>query len=406
MQRGTDIHAEVEHYLKTGKIRDSSYTDAGLNYRPYVESLSKHLPPPANEHLAIEQELWLDTPHGVKWNGYIDVGYSEISPITIDDIKSTSDFRYAKTPAELLEDIQPISYAKWTYDLGYEGLIRIGLIYVETKKAKVATRPRTKHVTAVVDKAHVMGVWDREMVTVERMIEASKASCAQDLPPTTSFCPSYGGCPHRSRCGIQATDISFGFGNTKGTTNMNSFLQKIKEKKASTKPNGETPTATKAAAKATKKVQKEIKPEGVVSPEAPSREYEEPEVEVAETQPAEKPAKKTRKSKAKSNAKTKEFTLYIDCAPTKRSGDVEPTLFEDWYGPLMQQMNDYVQNEKNLPSYLLLPYSEEKAMVAVAVQDSIDRLPSEMIMTTGTIGAKDALGFLIPHATTVVRAMR
>jgi hypothetical protein len=93
--------------------------------------------------------------------------------------------------------------------------------------------------------------------------------------------------------------------------------------------------------------------------------------------------------------------------PVKDVGDdAEFSLFEDWITPVVTQLNQEVQQGKGLPDYRLLPYSEEKAMFAAGLSAVVSSLPSVMIVNTGTPGAKDALGVLIPHASRVIRAFR
>ena len=83
-------------------------------------------------------------------------------------------------------------------------------------------------------------------------------------------------------------------------------------------------------------------------------------------------------------------------------------MFEDWFGPIVMKMNEHALEEKKVPSYLLLGFAEEKALVAVAIKDAIDKgtLPSVLVINSGTPSAKDAMGSLVPHATTVVKATR
>lgn len=396
-QRGKDIHTEGEHYLLTGELRDSEYTELRLNYRPYVEAVVPHLPPPQHPDLIIEHELWLPAIEGVSWLGYIDIGFSGVDPLVIRDIKSTSNFRYAKTPKELSEDIQVLSYARWAYEVAsYAGEIDLGHIYVKTEKRVVRKRPKTKLVSCIVSQDHVNEIWEREMVTVEKMLAASNAKSAHDLPPTTTACGMYGGCPFRERCGITSEMTVAGMFqlDKKGNAEMgNKFLDKLKKGK------------------------KTKKPEGIVPPDAPERETSEEESEAIRaeaTAKAEKAAKakkakaaKAKKTKTKKNGTTKAFVLYIDCMPKKDVGaEIEPTLFEDWFNPLVMKMNEAVMDEKKLPSYLLLPYAEEKAMVQLAVQESIEDLPLAMVVTSGSPGARDALGALVPHATQVVVGTR
>lgn len=161
------------------------------------------------------------------------------------------------------------------------------------------------------------------------------------------------------------------------------------------------------------KTGKEEVPKGVLSADAAPRETPREESDTAEPKGRGRPkGSKNRsvdvggKSQEKKNGNG--FTLYIDCIPTKdtENSGLEPTLFEDWITPIVLSMNEIVLKEKNLPHYQLLPYAEEKAMFSIAVNESAERLPPMMVLNSGTPGAKDALGVLIPHASKVVRALR
>ena len=416
MQRGTDIHIETEHFLRTGEIRDSSYTDQNLNYRPYVEVIRPYLPEPGHPELIIEYPIELSCGPGMPtWIGFIDIGFSALVPLILRDIKTTSDFRYAKTPVELFEDIQLMSYAKWVYvETDYEGPIDVGHIYVKTEKRCVRKKPKTKLVQAVVDQGHVEDLWEREMETVAIMMKAAKAPTAQDLPPTTSACSMYGGCPYLSRCGLgkATTGLLKGLtGKDKGKEIMNEFMKKLRKKSKETDGKGKTDDKSFMA---------KLKL-GVLPPDAPSRITEtkesepepEPKVEKSKvssskkaSSPKGKKASSPKGKKASSPKGKKGLVLYIDCMPVKSTSDVEPTLFEDWFNPLVMKMNEFVQNESGLPSYRLLSFSEEKAMIDAAVIEAIPSMPNVMIVCSGTPGAKDALGTLVPHATEVIRAIR
>jgi hypothetical protein len=438
MQRGTDIHGESEFYLKTGEIRDHEYGGEG-NFRPYVEALAPHLPPPTHDELIIEQRIDMDCwPGGPKWLGFIDIGFSAASPLQIKDIKSTSDFRYAKTPLELKDNIQLNSYGRWVYHTTpYRGEIELGHIYIKTG-TKVPKKPKVKPVSVITDYDYVMDYWEREMVTVREMQCAAGAKSAHELPPTISACGMYGGCPFRGECGLTTKEL-FSVGTKKKGKEMgNSFLSNLKKKAAeggggalNDTPNGvlspdapsrttevsdddgpekETAAAKKKRLAAEKKAAKAAEKEAAAAEKKAAKEAAAAEKKAAKAaeKKAAKAAEKEPSSGAQKDGAKKEFTLYIDCMPTKDVGrnNVEPTLFEDWFSPLVMAMNEEVMESRKLPSYLLLPYSEEKAMVAIAVADAIGRLPSEMFVSSGTPGAKDALAGLIPHATKVVRATR
>lgn len=432
MQRGTDIHAEQQHYLETGEIRDSSY--GGLNFRPYLEALIPHLPPPRHPELLVEQHIELDTPLGPgSWIGFIDAAWSENDPVLVLDLKTTSDFRYAKTPKELMDNIQMMSYAKWAYTIGHDGWVKIAHLYVKTGK-KVPKKPKVKYVDVDVNRNHVEERWDKAMLTVVDMQKASLVDCANDLPPTTTACGMYGGCQHRASCGLVGEGISlagrFKKKNEKGKENMaNAFLSNLKKGKDKKPPNGaSTNSEAKTEAKAeTKKAAKkkggflsrltggkkpkttEDKDKGVLPPDAPSRTtpVEAKDEAPAETETAAKPetsAKPETAEKKKKARKKKGFHLYIDCVPVK--GEKSMVMFEDWMAPIFKTLNETVLEEKKLPSYLLLGYSEEKAMFSLALTSRIEDVPGVLVINSSTPGAKDALGVLIPHAAKVVRAMR
>jgi hypothetical protein len=407
MQRGKDIHTEIEHYLLNGNVRDSSYTEAKLNYRPYVEALVPYLPPPKHEDLIIEHPVLMDTGLGVEWVGFIDIGFSGSPILRIRDTKSTSNFRYAKTPVELAENIQVISYAVWAYNVvGYSGSIDLGHLYVQTEKNRVPKKPKTMEVDVVLDQWHVLDVWARELKVVSEMKAAALVPSAHELPPNTNSCGMYGGCPYRNECGIDLS-MSALLNKNKGK-NIMGFLDKIKnkEKNKGTLPpdapsretsDEEAEEITESAADKKKRLAAERKAK---------KAKKEAEKEAAEKEAAEKEAAAPKEEKK--NGKSKSFVIYIDCMPTKdvHADGVEPTLFEDWFAPLVMSMNEYVKEQKKLDSYLLLPYAEEKALVMMAVQDAVARLPPALVINSGVPGAKDALGALVPHASLVVRALR
>jgi hypothetical protein len=443
-QRGKDIHKETEHYLLTGEFRDSEYTEAKLNYRPYVESLAPHLPPPKSEELIIEQRIWMPTIPGVHWLGFIDIGYSGGEMLQIKDIKSTSNFRYNKTPEELSENIQLLSYARWAYEeLDYRLPIEIGHYYVKTTKGKVPKKPKVKPVSCVVDRDHVSSRWDALLPVVEEMrVVSETVTSAHDLPPTVSACGMYDGCPFQAKCGITASDFfasAFGNKNKKGKDKMSSFLSKLKKAKSSV-PEGivsddaaprETTgeeaekiraqaeeKAQKAAAAKAKKEEKKAKAAAAKAKKA-KKEAEAAEAEAeneadSETEPTETTetsAPKTRKRKSNGSngsngSNTKGFVLYIDCQPVKNVNDdgPPPTLFEDWFATVAEKMNAIAaESNEGLASYWGLGFADQKALLTHVVEQACEKLPTAMIASSSSLGARDALSLLIPHAHHVIR---
>ena len=362
MQRGTDIHKEVETYLKTGIVRDAFYDK--LNYRPYVESMIPHLPPPKLESTLLEQGMSLVTPHGPKWKGYIDLATFHKEPFRVIDYKSTSNFRYAKTPEEVRHMIQPISYAKWVFEkLSDVDKLEIGLLYVKTEAKKVVKKPQTKLVTTVVDRAHVTEVWDKEMETVKEMIVASKALSADDLPPTVTSCGMYppNGCEFLPRCSV-GKDVFTRFDNLiplrkkpeKETEDM-SMAERLRVLKAEgTKTNGTSPTGRKEAEipkisgfsglkekLRAKEAAKAKVPTGILPPDAPSRETEVVEYDdVNEVANEEAVAAKAAEPKKRGRPRKTEVVLTESVEIFQHPEDSKPKLvvhattessFEDWW---------------------------------------------------------------------------
>ena len=210
----------------------------------------------------------------------------------------------------------------------------------------------------------------------------------------------YGGCPYLSKCGFGGVTTGLLKGLTgKGKGMANEFLKKLRNKNNQNKVVDEKKDIIDQFITLKEEDLKTLPPDlKTLPPDAPSRITEKP-----------KPKEKTRKkpSSRKKNDSKKGFVLYIDCAPVKlTSGGIEIVLFEDWFGPLVIKMNDHVKENSGLPSYRLLNFSEEKAMIDAAVNEAIPSLPELMVVSSSSPGAKDALGALIPHATDVIRAFR
>lgn len=499
-RRGKKIHHGTEHYLLTGEVKDQP--DPEGDYRAYVEALVPHLPPPMHDELLIEHRIWLrtdvvkhhrlgeaDKPENrIGWLGYIDIGFDRGDRIKIDDIKSTSDWRYNKTPEELSEDIQLISYGRWVYeDVGYPGEVELGHLYIKTGK-KVPKKPKVRPVSITVTKDHVDQVWGEAQETVAQMREvAASVTNVHDLPPTVSACGMYGGCPFKEQCGLTTRDVIASLGNNKNKEKgMNSFINRIKKAQ---KPEGTIPpdaapretsdeeaakvraAAEEKARKAEEKKAKEAakKAEAAEAEErgrkplssmkkdelvayavdlsgrsekeirkmnmGPLRDYirglESGEIEVADQETKDDAAPKNGhggdldatvrierltlelESAMEEIARLKKgegFVLYIDCAPAKDvlADGLAPTLFEDWYDGVQSRMNEIVAEAKDgLATYWGLGFAEQKALITETVAAACERgLPPAMIVSSGAIGAKDALSCLIPHADRVVRSTR
>lgn len=440
-QRGTDIHAEIEHYLKTGDIRETKWA-------PYAKAAAEVLKgegvKPASDDLVIEQEFSMPTyDGGPPWRGYIDIGWSGSPLLKILDTKTTSDFRYAKTKVELKEDIQVNSYGAWVFNVaGYpKDKIVLGHVYIHSRLPKTKL-PNTKVVSFEATREEVNHYWARDVKTVREMVKlANDCDKPEDVTPTTSACSMYGGCPHLSRCGIAGSTFNNYFSkkkstNNEGVTPVSNLLAKLKKAKApenESEKTAEEPTKTETSEAApaekpakkgglaakmkakkgsapkaeTKKVETpDEAPEemAVLPPDAPNRTtpVKTEEEKAAEAATAEKPKKK--RAGRKKNAAASGPVIFINCYPTK-GAQQEVVRYEDWFHPLLSQMNDVASENNNVAGYWSLGFAEQKDFIGRAVDEYVKEngLPAQLIITTGMPLVNDVLFAITPHAAMVIQ---
>src|SRR5262245_54479462 len=135
MAKGTAIHQAIEHYLKTGEVLvEVEVKDAPGTKWPTMEfvqaAIEKYLPKPMTDPywdqwksdpgvgLMLEQPGELGTfDEGPEFKQYIDLIEAYPDRATITDHKTTSDWRYMKTPDELSHNVQLISNARWLFSV-------------------------------------------------------------------------------------------------------------------------------------------------------------------------------------------------------------------------------------------------------------------------------------------------
>lgn len=228
---GTNVHGVIERWLN-GHRDTIDPAVARL-----VDAAKPYLPDPekdAGTYIA-EGEFRLPTYQGGPvWLGFIDLKFPGEKPPRILDYKTTSDFRYAKTEAELLENTQVMSYARRALDLPESpDVVKVGHLYIRTKGAAKALP-----VYVEASKGHVLSIWERDLQTVRRMeaIRRQPSLNPDDVPPTgtdTGHCNAYGGCPYREKCGLENhTSIFGGRKMTDNTVKPSALLEKVLAAKA------------------------------------------------------------------------------------------------------------------------------------------------------------------------------
>jgi CRISPR/Cas system-associated exonuclease Cas4 (RecB family) len=442
---GSNVHKSLEHFLKTGEILDNEW-------RAYVEAAKDYLE--HREDQLIEQKFTLPTfPGGPIWLGYIDL-LIDIEPPIVHDHKTTSDFRYAKTPEEMEKDTQLCSYARWVQEeqlkhLGRSTNVVARLLYLHTRRKTKAKRVRLVETTLTPERVHE--IWNRDLEVVRRMIVAEQVDNVEDLLPTTTSCGKYGGCPYRTKCGL-VVETNPG---RKKKEDMSNFLERMKEKQAEaaaggngvpppqaegvTPPDGAsrtTPIPTEEEKTAAAKVEEDKKKKGRGRPKLTAAEKEANRKKRA----AEKALEKAKKAQEEAEAAAKAaaevappapapapeppapapdtsedakaitqavmpasegFTLYIDCYPVKGNG-VSAVLFDDWIIPIIADIN----KEIDVADYRLLGFASEKMALQAGLEKHITEVPPVLIITSTSSIAKDAQQTLIPHAQQVIRAIR
>jgi hypothetical protein len=213
--RGKRVHSAIEAYLARGEfdpidspvfVGSDAASPVALDttgavaesYAGYVAIAAPYLP--LDDAFEVEREVLLETfPGGPTWVGFIDVRYPGRKIL---DHKTTSDFRYCKTPEELRQDTQMNVYARWEYLQGAKGELEIAHLYLRTKG-----RPIANYVSALTTREQTEEIWARDMATVREMAElVERLGVTEEKPdevdPNTESCGMYGGCYFRHRCGI------------------------------------------------------------------------------------------------------------------------------------------------------------------------------------------------------------
>ncbi len=212
---GTDTHTQLAAYMGAGVplnfARESGYIAAPV--LPF-------LPPPKSNGLIVEKRFEFGAPGRKDYGfmGYIDLWLPKggmplddgatVNP-TVVDFKTTSNWRYAKTPETLATDVQAMLYATWAM---FESGARVADLvwpYMATKGARKA-----KRVHLQVTGAHVAEQFTAINETAAAIMAVRGSVVAgfeQEFPLTLKAnplsCESFGGCPFRSKCNLSPAEL-------------------------------------------------------------------------------------------------------------------------------------------------------------------------------------------------------
>lgn len=210
---GTELHTECEHTSNSGgEVRDTKWK--AIVQKALAEGLIL-----IGDNIKNEQWVEIPTyPDGPTMRGKYDAVDFNLRPRVdgtvarlVNDYKSTKDFRWIKTPAELRGNTQLTTYGLAVLRAHPEDThVALRHTYLRTTGAAAVTK-----VEATMPREHVIKRWQG---TTLRHIKAMQ-QLVHDLPrtegaitsvePTLTHCSAFRGCPYRSMCGLGTETFSF-----------------------------------------------------------------------------------------------------------------------------------------------------------------------------------------------------
>ena len=183
-QLGTDVHELLEHYVAYGKVLPDNF--AG--------QIAKAALPIVNEEAKCEHQFTIPLVDGIVGTGRIDFTHFGV----IEDLKTTSSMRYAKTPEELKTDPQAIMYLWAAQNDGalafFTPINKFSHLIVETK----APHP-IKRVDCELTDAEIAEGMEGIKKDALEMREAAKSK-VETTRYNLDACRMYGGCHLRETC--------------------------------------------------------------------------------------------------------------------------------------------------------------------------------------------------------------
>lgn len=218
-RKGTKLHSEIEGHLIEGKPLLTALANSGRHYIPE-----------AGPGLLIEQGIARATPEGIaSWlsiqtsaglvavAGHVDIWNHrgiyidregelkpEPRPNTLEtkDWKTTSNLVYAKTAAELAQNVQMVTYS----EVGFRAWPhlehgRLTHVYFRTRGAAVSDL-----VTTLCDREQIGRRWEYVEGLGRLAADVAREMDPEKVPANRNACSAYGGCPHQAYCSVGSHD--------------------------------------------------------------------------------------------------------------------------------------------------------------------------------------------------------
>lgn len=207
---GKQVHAQLEHYLKTGEDVLGEIARAALKY----------LPPPKTPGVQLEAKIAnakstpimsYVTADGIPLVGFIDRADSRVPFFpAVTDYKTTKDLKWASKPETLtttLEDhgIQMVGYALAEFEIMPQAIAcdleHLTLSKTATKKQRAAGED-VKQTLASITPKKARDEWERMNLLAREIRKVATIAKVEDVPSAwgTDACSAYGGCFYFGTC--------------------------------------------------------------------------------------------------------------------------------------------------------------------------------------------------------------
>jgi len=229
---GTAVHALAETYMRDGSYPSIDQLPAALSNADgdravrCAVALLPHLPKPGRAVV----EVWMrrDLPKG-QFRGRLDFAEPEVETVLsqvplvrITDIKTSSNFAYAKTEEMAPHDAQAIAYCAWVLDEEEIDVILWRWLYVLTKAPH-----SVRSVETLLTRETLAAKWG-ELVAADVAAVQATAALPSFLAAVAqeTACGKYGGCPFLVKCApLGRTDTALIFSKE---TDMSKELKRRK----------------------------------------------------------------------------------------------------------------------------------------------------------------------------------
>jgi len=429
---GTNVHAVAEDYLNLGTVPNLS-TKPGKIFASGI-----HLLPDRKLVTGVEKNFNLRFSDTVTFHGIVDFAGDDF----IGDHKTTSNFRYALTPEELVTDYQGVLYGMahaTDRNLGLTEKFKLIWVYYLTRGKPQARRVQIETNRVQLERTYFpLAEKAEQLVKLKNTVES-----ALEVEPNYSACGAFGGCPFRNKCESEKPVYDFSKQNMEKDS-MSSLLERLKEKQKTKTPKSQNekpaksaeplsinppeivaesepvkptpqpkkkrgrPKGSKNKSKVNPKIQKILSDmsdavdditEKMEKPESQNEMTEKCDTPVELVVEVPKVVKKPDRDPVVSQVENDTgYTLYIDCAPK---------VYNDFTEQLSQIANQCAEKHE-VDHYRMIPYGQGKAAFSLSVRKALKKNPitGNYVVDSTNLMASDCLEELISGASEVVRAFK